>query len=77
MALQDGFLHGDLHPGNLFIQLQGTLEDGGCGTNKETPENGMNSWYMNLIHGMNYGIIYQIFSWCILGIWMESMGLIH
>ena len=25
MALQDGFLHGDLHPGNLFIQLQGRL----------------------------------------------------
>ena len=56
MALQDGFLHGDLHPGNLFIQLHGTLEDGGCGTNSQRHQkNGMNSWYMNLIHGMNYG----------------------
>lgn len=26
MALQDGFLHGDLHPGNLFIQLQGAQQ---------------------------------------------------
>ena len=23
MAIENGFLHGDLHPGNLFIDLEG------------------------------------------------------
>lgn len=30
MALVDGFLHGDLHPGNLFIELEGTAAPACC-----------------------------------------------